>query len=281
MPNPVLTIEPWGGLCNRMRALDGAMALARDQGMTLRMIWRLDRSLGCRFDALFLPIPEISETVHIKRFILERKDGIWLRNLLGLWPSHPVLLQHDIDRLTQSGQNIASQIRSAGMHLRTWDRVHGSFGPRQIFKPVPALQAKIDVVTQSLPHAIGLHIRRGDHGPSRTYSPTHLFTQRLETEFSADANLRAFLATDDPETQDTLRAAFGDRIVIFPKTALDRRDPRAIQDATVDLFCLAATRRILGSTGSSFSRMASMLGQIPIERISLHEDEPLHYDRDH
>lgn len=63
----MLTIECLGGLGNRMRALDSAIALARALGYPITMVWNMDASLGCRFNDLFYPPACIQKIVHRNR----------------------------------------------------------------------------------------------------------------------------------------------------------------------------------------------------------------------
>ena len=53
MKTQTYTLIPQGGLCNRMRALDSALALAADTGRQLVVVWHLDAGLNCRFEELF------------------------------------------------------------------------------------------------------------------------------------------------------------------------------------------------------------------------------------
>ena len=52
----MITLVPVGGLANRMRAIDSAIALAQDTHHELRIIWFKDQGLNCKFCELFQPI---------------------------------------------------------------------------------------------------------------------------------------------------------------------------------------------------------------------------------
>ena len=51
----MLIIQPIGGLCNRMRAINSAMVLAKKQNKKLKVIWNVNAELGCPFEELFEP----------------------------------------------------------------------------------------------------------------------------------------------------------------------------------------------------------------------------------
>jgi hypothetical protein len=70
------------------------------------------------------------------------------------------------------------------------------------------------------------------------------------------------VATDFLEVQQELENIFPGRIIIHNKSSLDRSSPAAIRDAVIDLYCLAQTRKLIGSYGSSFTETASKLGDV-------------------
>lgn len=91
----------------------------------------------------------------------------------------------------------------------------------------------------------------------------------MRLELANDPATRFFLATDSPDVEEHLEAIFPDRITIHPKKSLDRNVPEAIQDALVDLLCLAATRKLIGSYWSTFTNAAAAIGGI--ESVIVHE----------
>lgn len=278
MARKTLIIEPRGGLCNRMRVVESAVRFARAEGMTLRMVWRVEEVLGCRFGELFQPIDGIEQVRHLRRFRRSPRDWPWLKHKLGLWPSQPVLVEKQVAGLWRKGADFSSLMGRRGAYMRTWSRFYEAWephAPSEFFVPVPLLQARIDEVTRGFGNVIGVHIRRGDHRPSRQYSPTWMFVEWLRDELDRAPEAQIFLATDDPETETELRGEFGDAILSRPKSSLDRSEAEAQCDALVDLYCLAATSKVIGSFASSFSRTAADLGRIPRETLSLHRGEPL------
>src|SRR5438876_7707619 len=73
-----------------------------------------------------------------------------------------------------------------------------------------------------------------------------------------------FVATDDPHEESFLRDRF--RVVTHQKRSLDRSTVEALEDAAIDLYCLAATRQLIGSHGSSFTHVAAQLYGIPLRK---------------
>ena len=63
MKKESIWLVPVGGLANRMRAIDSAVALSRQCGSELHIVWFKDPGLNCRFDQLFAPIDQPRVTV--------------------------------------------------------------------------------------------------------------------------------------------------------------------------------------------------------------------------
>lgn len=271
----VLTIEPRGGLCNRMRSIDGAVALAADTGLSLRIAWRVDQSLGSPMEALFRPLPVAAEIVTQAGWRPGQYDLVWLRRRLPIPGRGAVLLPADVERMLAAGTDFRSLADRHRPYIRTGKRVHRSFGPKRLFALAPPLAAEVERLAPELGQRIGLHIRHGDHAPGRRFSPTEHFVRRIEALIAADRKTQFFLATDDPEAEMVLLDAFPGRIIVLEKGSRDRGDQRAIEEAAIDLYCLARTKRILGTEASSFSRMAAELGGQPLDLVTSRAGEAL------
>jgi hypothetical protein len=129
-------------------------------------------------------------------------------------------------------------------------------------RPVPRLQAIIDSHVSTIGRTIGVHVRRTDNRYARDHSPLDMFIDLMRREVAQDDASRFFVATDSPEAEGHLRGEFPGRICMHEKRSLDRNDPLAIEDAVIDLYCLARCRKLIGSYWSSFSETAWQLGGI-------------------
>ena len=77
-------------------------------------------------------------------------------------------------------------------------------------------------------------------------------------------HLRVFyLATDDFAVKNEICRRFGGKVLTLP-TPTCRKSLAGIQNAVVDLWCLAHTKRLIGSYWSSFTDTAAELGRIPV-----------------
>jgi hypothetical protein len=135
----------------------------------------------------------------------------------------------------------------------------------QEFRPVEAVQLLIDKMSAAFDdHTIGVHIRRTDNEESIIHSPLNNFIELMENEIIADKKATFFLATDDSAVEKKLIDRFGTRIIVYEKDR-SRETVKGVQDALVDLLCLASTKRIIGSYWSSFSEVAACFNQIPLQ----------------
>lgn len=273
----VLVIEPRGGLCNRMRSIDGAAALVADTGMTLHIVWTIDQGLGCPLDALFEPVPGVSRVTQRRRFVFRRRDLVWLRRHAPFGRRQIIYLPRDVERLLAEDHDFTTMDLEHGVYIRTGKRIHRSLGPAQLFRLQPSLRAEVDRFAPHLQRCIGVHIRHTDHRPGSTFSPTSLFAARIEELLRSDRDRKFFLCTDDEAAERDLLNAFPRRILLREKGSRNRSTARAIADAAIDLYCLSRTQRVLGTTASSFSRMATELGGQPLELVSSRDQEPLQW----
>jgi hypothetical protein len=110
---------------------------------------------------------------------------------------------------------------------------------------------------------VSVHIRRTDQVVSIAHSKTENFIELMNREIEANPEVKFFLATDDKEEEALLRKTFPGRIVSNENRTLRRDSLDGMYDALLDLYCLAACKKIIGSYFSSFTDTAASLGGIP------------------
>ena len=267
----MLIIEPLGGLCNRLRALDSAIAFAEENSIRLSVVWILGPSCNCRFSDLFM-IPKkvcklFEPVVGPLEFLLRRIVDVCCVVL----PDYFV----DLWRIKELRSELGSDCRGIGDYLRRSAGDHSIFlhsysrfyyssssAPFSSFVPKKPIQDVID--GYGVENMIGVHIRRTDNQRSIINAPFEKFVQYMQAEIDADCDAMFFLATDDPKIEIALKHRFPRRIVTHVKKSLDRNNPIAIRDAVVDLYCLSNCRKLLGTYWSSFSETASQIRGIDI-----------------
>jgi hypothetical protein len=258
----MITLEPTNGLCNRLRAIDGALALARQVSTGLRIVWARTDACGAPFSAIFDPLPGAS--------VVER--GLWSNRLLRRVELYSgrhtrAIREREMGHLLATGYDFTALAGEPSTFIQTYGRFFSSARPFAAFVPVAPLAAEVDRLTSAFSApTLGVHVRRTDNARAIAHSPTSDFVERMERELTANPDTRFYLATDSPEVEAELRHAFPGRIVVRAK-AFERTSIAGIRDAVVDLYCLARTRRVIGSYFSSFSHTAAEIGGLPLEII--------------
>lgn len=273
--NGQITLIPVGGLANRMKAIDAAVALAEESGSQLQILWFKDKGLNCRFDQLFKPL-------QCKNVIL--KEATWMDMLIY---DRPRKKNFHIPRLFQKMlfdtciyEEQATQLFYKNFDFQTWVQRKNAyiascvyFYPQHthplfsIFQPTAHVQKQIENTSKRFnKKTIGIHIRRTDNIASITQSPTELFIERMEQEIKIDTNCLFYLATDSEDEKKRLKEAFGERIITSPRMA-DRNSIRGMQDALAELYILSNTTKIFGSMKSSYSETAAQISNIRCELL--------------
>ena len=133
----------------------------------------------------------------------------------------------------------------------------------------PHLQSQVDAICKNFAsYTVGVHIRRTDNVKSILNSPIQAFKDAIENEIKNNANVLFFLATDDEDLKSQLQSDYPNRF-ITQRTCVRRDTLQGINEAVVDLYCLASTHKLLGSYWSSFTDTAAEIGQMPVEIIKM------------
>ena len=257
----MIYVEPQSGLCNRMRVLDSAVALARAVDRPLTVIWHRNEDLNCRLQDLFQLPAEVDQVIEggsglgvsgrirraAYRYAREatfRARGLEVQYLRDPLPGETV------------GADTVEAARSSGVYIRTCHRFYSAEVPFSSFTPVSQIADVVNTYLPRLKRSVGVHVRRTDNAKATDHSPLSGFIDAMREERRGEHATDFFVATDSPETYRELQDVFGESVFCHPKVSLSRGDPRAIIDAAIDLYCLAECRKLIGSYWSSFSEVA-------------------------
>ncbi len=268
-----LTLVPIGGLANRLYAITSAIAFCEDHDIDLKVVWFKDWGMGADFHALFEltgnhPHVEIVDATW-KDYIYDRprKKNFWLPYLYQRFAYDQCVYESAINKGYSNNDLKDAFCRYKAVYL-----VHYcSFYPSRKGNICPSddLMQLIDrkkADFQINKDVIGVHIRRTDNTLSILNSPLSLFIEKMQYEISVNPIVRFYVASDDLNEKRKLQERFGDRIL----TSFDevRRDnERGIIDAVVEMYLLASTKKIYGSSASTYSQYAAELGGIDIEIV--------------
>ncbi len=249
----MVIIQPSGGLCNRIRVINSAWELARRRKDRLVVLWYLCPELNCSFEDLFLPV---------------REPGIKIINIRSLRDPRKLFYQLTSSQRFGNDDILASKTdgilhddfyRSLKkrVYIFTWEHFYPSHD-YSLYVPVPGLQKRIDAFTGNFaPRCVGVHIRRTDNAVSMGKSTTEQFIAEMKKELTSHPESRFFLATDDQAEEELLRREFPGKIISNEHRTIDRNSVEGMKDALLDLYCLAASDKLIGSYWSSFTDIAA------------------------
>ena len=252
----MLIIQPIGGLCNRMRAINSARILAKMRGQSLKVIWNVNAELGCPFEELF-----------------ETSEDFTVRNIHSKWDLVKLFYQLTCKKLgneeirqKRTGGNLPDDFASSlPRHLYIATEEHFFVNhDYSCFMPTQEIQKRIDAICSRYgSHSVGVHVRRTDNGPAISKSSTQAFLASMQKQIDLHPDTMFYLATDDMQEEAALRNAFPGRIISNETRDLSRSSITGIKDALLDLLCLSRTDLIIGSYFSSFTDIAADLRGIP------------------
>lgn len=242
-----------------------AVWMAERLGGDVTVYWAVNRDCGAAFNELFQPVEmpffNVLEPyfwqVHLA---FSRKKNLFIPGLLRrfCFSSQLVGTAECLDEILPSkiqGQKpfvISGYSLSAHKNMTT------------LFKPTEALQARINALTERFSDTtIGIHIRRGDNRQSIEHNSPGDYIGFMERQLAKCPTTTFYIASDSIALKQELATRFPDS-VILNNAVLERHSVEGMKDAVVDLWCLAATNRIVGSYFSSYSDIAAELGSIPL-----------------
>jgi hypothetical protein len=281
MDNGSLMLIPVGGLANRMRAIASAYTLTRQVSGRLQVVWFQDWALNAPFHSVFIKPeqPMLREATLKDRLFYDRarRRNLWLPALAQRLLFERRIMEQEIGGLLNRQFDFAQWMQGHRCYMSSYSLivpVQDSLY-RQLFVPVMEVTSAVSRYQEQFSaHTVGLHIRRTDHVMSIADSPDELFVKRVETEIEAHADTKVFLATDSESVKQLFRQRFGNRIIT--QQAAARRDSiEGIRGGLIDMYTLARTDRLYGSTGSSFAEIAACLGGKPLEVLSLQEQSDM------
>lgn len=269
----MVSVFPSGGLCNRMRVVNSAVALHNLSGSEVEVFWTKNHLLNCSFSKLFKPLDhvKIREEPIKKRVLilpphkLKGKDKL-IAKLYKVLKYKNIFYKNDF-RGEFNKRNTERLIRVVRKKESAYiESDHSFMEYNNYLHPVEEVQCRVDYFSAQFNNynTIGLHIRRTDHKISKNKSTDEAFFKIIDKELANNSQSLFYLATDDPDLKDKLKIRY-DHNIYTRDIPLERNSEDGIIEAYVELLLLSKTTKIIGSFFSSYSETAAELGNIPLE----------------
>lgn len=273
----MLYIEPCAGLGNRFIAMACAYYAAREINQPLTVVWKKESVLAASSEVLFrLPndirIVEISQLGLRENAFGQLKGDVVLasiRKKCGL-----ILSCDDVAALYTKGgfENIKNLLsKFPNIYIKATNPFYDLSKiptPLSFITPAPTVNERV-IKTMGSGKYIGVHVRRTDHAESIQNSPLELFVEKMKECLDKNPDAKFYVATDDNSVLAELEKTFPEKITTLKDRYLARDHEQGIIDAYIEMLCLSRCEKILGSYNSTFSSMAAMIGNIPLEVVSI------------
>ncbi|WP_375560778.1 hypothetical protein ACE193_24300 [Bernardetia sp. OM2101] len=295
-----IVVQPTGGLCNRLRAIESVLNLLKTTDKTdyITVVWENNHELGASYKSLFQPNNKI-KVIETQPFTGKNMlnplhiANVWnvispteenyqksskFRQILGKEKGFDkIIYQDEMFKLINNNFDFNELKTHTSLYIVSCFDFEIDYAhkysmnaetmniPFSNFVVHSSIQNKISQITKDFSSlTIGLHIRRTDHAGAIEKSPLSLFIEKMNEEIALNEETNFFLATDDKATEKELIQLFGKKIITNPEKAFDRDSEKGVQDAYIDVACLSKTSKIYGSHASSFSETAAKMGGIEL-----------------
>lgn len=268
----MILLQTHSGLANRIRVIISGLSFAKKVNQPLVIYWNKDSGLNCGFYTLF----EKNDQIIVKKFDLRirildlmKSSGILRKLFYKIYRIDFTLFDSDFKNYVWKTNSDLIDLSMVPKNVRNYyiNTCNEFFFHQECLrhlKPVNHIQNLINKEVGNFPkNTIGIHIRRTDNKISIEESPINLFIKKMHEDLIDDKTTHYFLATDDPSVENDLVTLFPSKIIIAKKQ-FTRNSQEGIIGAMVDMYCLAATKKIYGSYFSSFSSIAARIGNIPL-----------------
>lgn len=271
----MIYLYPHSGLANRIRVIISGLSFSDTVKQELTLIWSKDNSLYCDFTDLF----EKDDKIILKHYewLTKIRNRVQNKKILKrifnkIFSIDFSLFDEDFKELVWStgtdNINLGKLPEKVNnYYISTCNEFHFNKAYLKYLRPTAIIKNNIDRnIAEFTNKTIGVHIRRTDNAASIQESPLERFIEIMRNDLMRDPAINYYLATDDMQVEIAIKDLFPGKILTYQKD-YSRTSVKGVQDAMVDLYTLSATCKIYGSYYSSFSDIASRIGDIPLNIV--------------
>ncbi|MFT3748752.1 MAG: hypothetical protein QM768_10565 [Agriterribacter sp.] len=262
-----ISIVPYAGLANRMRAISSGIYIAKKLGASANIYWKREKNCYAQFNDLFNPIPvpgvRVTEISGFNLSLLRStKKNLYIPSLLRRFIYNTQLTNFNIKT---DGDIFSKLMPDGSIYLCSCNSMSNHYSMREIFHPQKLVITSIDKITAKFPeHVTGIHIRRTDNVKAIQNNSVEDFKKRIDKALTENTKMKFYLATDDIIVKQELLKTYEGHI-ITNNAVLNRNSSEGLINAVIDLWCLSRTNHIIGSFYSSYSEIAAEIGGIKLE----------------
>jgi hypothetical protein len=261
----MLYVSALGGLGNRLRVVDSAVAFAEARNGPVTVLWNLDQTLGTPAGEIFAQKPLVARgvTIRSERRYAPRRVA---RALAFRFRQLPTLNQEKIQALRLGpGAGETEFLALDDAHLRT--------GHRFFDNPEPyAWLLWATSITDHLPRmprpTLGLHLRGTDRRSDHTEPTVKALLALARSHLDRESYASVFIASDEASLAEKAKRELGEKATLLQSLTRDRSHDEAGIHAARDLVALSRCESLFTNTTSSYARLAAQLGAIPLTNLA-------------
>lgn len=269
--NHVITVKPYGGLGNRIRALYSVLGINQERNHPIKILWDCHKELNCPFDELFLT-PKNCRVRNMRQGFYRKVSRFALNKMhlsnLRKYTYDLVLSDKKIVKLRKENADFFELFNHSSIYIETCRHFFKDPKITDLLTINPAIENEAQQTYSTFgPNTYGIHIRRTDNFMSKKFSPPSAFKQLIREKLEEENDAQFFLATDEKKVEKEFINEFGNKIITRENEELDRNTEQGVKDALIAMVCLSNTQKIYGSYFSSFTSVSAMLSGIEYENV--------------
>ena len=278
-----ITLVPMGGVASRVRTIASMIYLAEKYRRPLEIIWHTDDEMPVSTDRLFTLVPRLaSKNITLRAYktsdlflnMPPMLNNLYLSFLAVYLRYDKVLSGSRLERmLTTNREELEALLKDGDKSLLiATDKSFGNY-----YRMYDVLESTVEVNNVVLSimaswknSVIGIHINRRMN-PQTTFNecPIELFIKRMQEIIVADKNTNFYIATTSKDERERLATIFRERVYV-PHSVADPDTLKGVIQSLGQLLALSHCDRILTTPESNYSQVASELGNVPLETLSIY-----------
>lgn len=278
-----MIVEPFGGLGNRLRGMDYALALKDQLNIdAMEFFWFDDRNCGCRMEDILktefphrnCPFPKqsIQENLNQKNVLGAAVSGFNNLRNKSIHKKYEDVFIDDSAYYFRNEEMLEAMKKHLDKGLVYFRVCNNPYEVRDYswLKFSDDVTKLSDQVRNQYRDYICVHIRRTDHKLCIFESPTYVFFEFMKGILEKKPDQMIYLASDDEEVLKLAEEQFGKNLIPHIPGELDRTSKEGMVKAAAEFLILSGAKKIFGSSSSSFSIEPSLYGKVPLEMLNVY-----------
>lgn len=253
-----LILIPYGGLANRIRFIETAYKCTQNRAdVRIIVLWMKNEDIASFATDLFDVQDEIKVINIPAMHFIEKAFSYVLWKAMHLCRNYYIQKEFSFESFFNSNDPVF--VCEGCDQFCEYDCL-------KLFVPKAKYVDAAKRITDT-DNYVSMHIRRTDNHDSIEKSPIELFISKIEEEI--EKGRKVYIASDDVTIKNELKQKYKSSILMQDIEKVSRNSYNGMEEAVIDMVCLARSEKIYGSFWSSFSIVASYVYGTPLEILRI------------